>query len=112
MTPEEKQRLEQIRERSLEAKRPQRYPERADWADIDFLLSFIIETSWQPIETAPEHGEFLVYMPDEPRRKTQAAEWHPNVKVIGNHFAFDLTKPTHWMPLPEPPQQNPPTNSP
>lgn len=60
-------------------------------------------SDWQPIETAPEHGQFLVYMPEEPRRKIQAAEWHPNVKVIGNHFAFDLTKPTHWMPLPDPP---------
>lgn len=62
---------------------------------------------WQPIETAPEHGQFLVYMPDEPRNKIQAAEWHPNVKVIGNLFAFDLTKPTHWMPLPEPPLLKP-----
>lgn len=58
--------------------------------------------AWQPIETAPDDGEFLVYTPNE-RRKIQAAEWHSNFKVIGNHFAFDLTKPTHWMPLPEPP---------
>ena len=58
---------------------------------------------WQPIETIPPEGEFLVFMPGE-RMKIQVAKWHPNVKVIGNVFAFDLTKPTHWMPLPEPPK--------
>lgn len=62
-------------------------------------------SEWQPIETAPEHGQFLVYMPDEPFNKIQAATFHANYKVIGNHFAFDLTKPTHWMPLPDPPER-------
>jgi hypothetical protein len=60
-------------------------------------------SNWQPIETCPTEGQFLVYMPDEPTDKIQAANYHPNVKVIGNHFAFDLTKPTHWQPLPDPP---------
>ncbi len=59
--------------------------------------------NWQPIETAPKDGTFLVYMPNE-RIKVQAARFHPNVKVIGGVFAFELTKPTHWMPLPEPPE--------
>lgn len=59
---------------------------------------------WQPIETAPEDGLFLVYMPNEPPHSMfQVARWHPNAKVIGHVFAFDLTKPTHWMPLPSPP---------
>ena len=59
-------------------------------------------SEWQPIETAPEEGEFLVYMPEgEP--KIQTGVWHPNVKVIGNHFLFDMWPATHWMPLPEPP---------
>jgi hypothetical protein len=58
--------------------------------------------AWQPIETAPDSGVFLVYMPDE-RTKFQVAKFHPNVRVIGNCFAFDITKPTHWMPLPEAP---------
>ena len=57
---------------------------------------------WQPIETAPENGEFLVYLPNE-RMKVQSVLWHPNVKIIGSQFAFDTSKPTHWMPLPEPP---------
>lgn len=57
---------------------------------------------WLPIETCPEDGEFLVYMPDG-SRKIQAARWSPNIKTIGTAFAFDLTKPTHWRPLPPPP---------
>ena len=58
---------------------------------------------WMPIETAPEEGQFLVYMPEDKRSPIQVAKWLPNVKVIGNQFAFDLHKPTHWMPLPEAP---------
>ncbi|WP_229011627.1 DUF551 domain-containing protein [Paraburkholderia gardini] len=60
-------------------------------------------SDWQPIETAPAEGQFLVYMPDEKRQPIQVARWHPNVKIIGGAFAFDLPPPTHWMPLPEPP---------
>jgi hypothetical protein len=64
---------------------------------------------WQPIETAPKEGEYLVYMPAE-RHPIQVARYHPNVKVIGNVFAFDLSPPTHWMPLPAPPTQEAPCN--
>lgn len=65
-------------------------------------------SEWQPIETAPVDGLFLVYMPDEPpHSRFHVARWHPNAKVIGHVFAFDLTKPTHWMPLPEPPLLKP-----
>ena len=59
---------------------------------------------WQPMETAPKEGQFLVYMPTDKRQSIQVAKWHPNVKVIGNVFAFDAQPPTHWMPLPAPPQ--------
>lgn len=59
---------------------------------------------WLPIESAPEIGEFLVFLPDE-RTKVQAARKNENgVFVIGDAFAFDLTEPTHWMPLPESPK--------
>jgi hypothetical protein len=61
-------------------------------------------SEWKPIETAPESGEFLVYIPDgEP--KIQVGVWRPNIKVIGNHFMFDMWKPTHWMPLPDAPKE-------
>jgi hypothetical protein len=61
-------------------------------------------SDWTPIETAPKEGQFLVYMPDEKRSPIQVAEWHPNVKIIGNHFAFDFPPVTHWMPLPDAPK--------
>lgn len=58
---------------------------------------------WQPIDTAPKTGTFLVYMPEDTRTPIQVAEWHPNVKVIGGVFAFDAKPVTHWMPFPPPP---------
>lgn len=59
---------------------------------------------WLSIDTAPQVGTFFVYMPNE-RAKIQVAVYHPNVKVIGNVFAFDLTKPSHWTPLMKPPKE-------
>lgn len=57
---------------------------------------------WQPIETAPAVCTVLVYMPEE-NRKFQVMYRYENSSVIGGAFAFELTKPTHWMPLPEAP---------
>lgn len=42
-------------------------------------------------------------MPTYNRNPIQVANYHLDVKVIGNMFAFDMPPPTHWMPLPEPP---------
>lgn len=60
---------------------------------------------WQPIESAPEEGTFLVFMPTESREnlKIQVARWNPNVKIIGGVFNFDCEPVTHWMPLPAAP---------
>jgi len=63
-----------------------------------------IQEGWRPIETAPNEGDFLVYMPSEPS-KVQAAWRNKNgVFVIGGAFAFDISKPTYWMPMPPAPQ--------
>ena len=56
-------------------------------------------SQWLPIESLPAEGEFLFYLPGE-RRKIQAAQVRPNVTTIGGCFAFDLAKPTHYMPMP------------
>jgi hypothetical protein len=67
-------------------------------------------SGWQPIETAPRDGEdVLLYIPemlgwpeswaivtgqwDEPR-------WSSN--ALGG---FNMGNPTHWAPLPSPPEQ-------
>lgn len=59
--------------------------------------------AWQPIETAPKGGQFLVYLPDEHRKFQVMYRNGRMAAVIGGAFAFDMTKPTHWMPLPTPP---------
>lgn len=58
---------------------------------------------WRPIEEMPEECVALVYMPHE-HRKFQVMYRQPEVTVIGGAFGFDLTKPTHFMELPEAPK--------
>ena len=59
---------------------------------------------WMLMDSQPESGSFLVYLPEERKDdRYQVAVNHPNIKTIGKCFDFDLTKPTHWMPLPSPP---------
>lgn len=64
---------------------------------------------WQPIDTAPTKTEVLVYVPARNGRDSQTVVassgesgkyWH---SIPG---AWGLT-PTHWMPLPEPPPEEP-----
>lgn len=62
---------------------------------------------WRPIETQPDVGEYLVYVPSE-RTKMQVCRSGLNangrpLRVIGGHFSFDVAAPTHWCPLPPPP---------
>jgi len=59
---------------------------------------------WEPIETIPEAGAFLVFMPTASQeRKIQVMIRHKNITTIGNHFDFDMPTPTHWMQPPEAP---------
>lgn len=62
---------------------------------------------WRPIETVPKDGSpVLVLMPEPMQHSRVHAAWFkPNAGVIGTIFAFDApSQPTHWMPLPEPPE--------
>ena len=63
-------------------------------------------TEWQPIETVP-FGTFLVWL-ESPHRSmgtcVSIMRNEPNAQFINGLFAWDLPLPTHWMPLPEPPQ--------
>jgi hypothetical protein len=94
------------------------YDPTAEWrgqqkgADIDIEPLFAAPPAvdraavigWQPIEKAPKDGQFLVYLPNEHRQiQVMYRNSGSRFAVIGGAFAFDLTKPTHWMPLPEPP---------
>ena len=63
--------------------------------------------TWQPIETAPREVDVLVYVPNVQFPETIAMYCTPRA---GHPLWLDreserlLGQPTHWMPLPEPPE--------
>ena len=63
---------------------------------------------WQPIESAPKDGTPILVWLKEASLCTHihSARLMEDGKpsIIGHHFAFDVGEPTHWMPLPQPPQ--------
>jgi hypothetical protein len=79
---------------------------------------------WQPIDSAPKDGtEILVYCPAGQQAKSgwafgpaiQSVKWdgsltHQNSMwwtLTGYHEADAWPEPTHWMPLPPPPEPAP-----
>jgi hypothetical protein len=71
---------------------------------------------WQPIETAPEKGAFLVWGGTEGGELGGEAAVREAMKVeaaikgrarfdVANtcYYAVWVDNPTHWMPLPDPP---------
>lgn len=65
---------------------------------------------WQPIETAPDEGLFLVFghWPENGDVFYQGKPWwqfgHGH-RLLGPFGDWDdQCAPTHWMPLPEPPK--------
>lgn len=64
--------------------------------------------SWQPIETAPKSGNFIGWREgwEEPRLvfwSSWASCWcEENTKL-----EYPGMEPTHWMPLPRPPEATP-----
>jgi hypothetical protein len=64
-------------------------------------------SEWQPIITAPKDGEpILAWKPDERR----SGDWMTAVYWSDYPFGWmfvggiHVVHPTHWMPLPDPPQ--------
>lgn len=66
---------------------------------------------WQPIETAPEMETVLLYAPGlvhVGHFNTTNNKWWTYTNGEGTISEVNLNswaKPTHWMPLPEPPSQ-------
>lgn len=69
--------------------------------------------NWQPIETAPKDGTLILILH---HGQVYAGVWGKGVKVEdgyswgvidkwGDYNAMMDTAPTHWMPLPETPEQ-------
>lgn len=74
------------------------------------MMATFTPTEWLDIETAPKDGTYiLIGWFDLPgQRDMHVAFWH---SMIGawcqshSHFTTDPNwQPTHWMPLPEPPE--------
>ena len=71
------------------------------------------ESDWQPIETAPRDGsQVVVWNPDNPYGEWPLmAQWHApsqtwSIHIEGQRIWLGLPlDPTHWIPLPEPPEQ-------
>lgn len=65
---------------------------------IDRLIA---EHGWQPIETAPNDGSRIL------TGKYRSVYWKTNIaKFVNGKFITENNpywKPTHWMPLPQPP---------
>jgi len=64
--------------------------------------------TWQPIETAPKDGYyFLAFYPAEDGEEAfyDVTSW-PQNKEMARYYGLmrNSVDPTHWMPLPEPPQ--------
>ena len=58
-------------------------------------------TDWQPIETAPSEEVLLYFPPVEKLRKELCLRAMYKVGHAGVH---PHRKPSHWMPLPAPPE--------
>ena len=75
-------------------------------------------SDWQPIETAPKDGQSVLlvrYTGVIPRTKLypfqivvgfwEITEWMAQNSEYYKQRDYEALHPTHWMPLPEPPQQ-------
>ncbi len=64
------------------------------------------DTGWLPIETAPRDGRELLLFVPAARVKVSGGYWdeHPKCRCwIAGGYMRKTCPPTHWRPLPEPP---------
>lgn len=72
-------------------------------------------SEWQPIESAPKDGAYIMVYPPTFNNVVSCASWdedkyarfpRPFWRRTDSNKIYDSrsTPPTHWMPLPEPPK--------
>ena len=62
-------------------------------------------SEWQPIETAPEGEEIMTKIDDKGgERNKQSLKRQRNLWFFPDMSMYVYYTPTHWMPLPPPPQ--------
>jgi hypothetical protein len=59
-------------------------------------------SAWQPIETAPKNGRHLLVTTRQWWTPV-IAKWDSDRNWVSVFTGNTIGKPTHWMPLPEPP---------
>jgi hypothetical protein len=59
---------------------------------------------WQPIETAPKDQTIVLWIPKRYPHVVVAAHWASEECDWGWWAGASRVEPSHWMPLPEPPQ--------
>jgi hypothetical protein len=60
--------------------------------------------TWHPIETAPKDGTEVLLWKD---RRIVGGSWNSGGAMHMPHWMGGIFDPTHWMPLPAPPQPMP-----
>ena len=65
------------------------------------ILAALRGQGWRDIESAPKEGEVLLYWPPTPEGDL------PEHMAICDHRGGPFRRPTHWMPLPAPPEPKP-----
>jgi len=84
--------------------------ERNDLADeVDRLTSHILNDGafqeWQPIKTAPIDGTRIIVARNELVEPVTEAVWSFVECKFVTPLVREWFQPTHWMPLPSPPQE-------
>lgn len=59
--------------------------------------------TWQPIETAPTDGSWVLIVADWKRAPVTIGFWNAEWFALHPQAGAIFTEPTHWMPLPDPP---------
>lgn len=69
------------------------------------LGEVVLEQPWQPIETKPNKGDFLIFTEcNEIFHTYDSCVKAPDPSGGGEYYIHD--KKTHWKPLPQPPQED------
>lgn len=97
----------EILEREVSGKLYDRHPY------LDEALTYAIEImkrgQWQPIETAPKDGTYVLVCEKDNSAIYEARfmwdDWFPAMQSDSDEYDPMKGFPSHWMPLPEPPQE-------
>ena len=68
--------------------------------------SLVLDNDWQPISTAPTDGAYILTWSKKDGRSIMYKGWASN-EWLQDGVDEEAFYPTHWMPLPKPPQVTP-----